>query len=414
MNRWAWRERWFYAVAAAALWSSMGLAQQPVGTPIDGVYQGTLGKQEIVLEVGAVVRKSGEPPTIPHFVGRYFYRRYGVAIGMQGEPLKDGSVRLREYQGEKETGAQWRMTFHDDKANGAFCKCDIGSLGAEKEGLKITLARVSQGFDPDLEWRNGQKQPDMAYYDLLVDFPLQAGHEIRVAQDMAYEVQNDPRFKAGMPHLTQFPNAAVMERVNENLAREFKTDRIWVADCLVGEALGGSYEEKIEVTAFTREVLSVVKDSLSFCGGAYPNGETTTLTYNMRTGESFRLYGLLDDEVRPDKSSKYASYGHPLPWVLTDLYLRHYRLPDGLTKEDCDEVLGVDEDGKSRLIPTFARWPDTVVFLRKGGLVISPVFPHAYQGCGPEVTVPYREILPLLTKNGVLRSMVQSIEEFGK
>jgi len=241
-----------------------------------GVYQGTLGKQEIVLEVGAAVRKSAEPPTMPYFVGRYFYRRYGVAILLQGEPLKDGSIRLREYQGEKETGSQWRLTFHGNQAAGTFCKCDIGGLGGEKEGVKITLTRVSQGFDPDLEWKNGQKQPDMAYYDLLVGFPLQAGHEIRVTQDMAYEIQNDPRFKVGMPHLTQFPDAAVMERVNEDLAREFKVDRIWVADCLVGGALGGSYEEKIDATVFTREVFSVVKESFSFCGGAHPNGETTT------------------------------------------------------------------------------------------------------------------------------------------
>ncbi|HET9283271.1 MAG TPA: hypothetical protein VFR24_15050 [Candidatus Angelobacter sp.] len=47
---------------------------------IDGVYRGTLGRQEIVVEIGV----DPEQADGAHLIGRYFYRRPGVGISLKG------------------------------------------------------------------------------------------------------------------------------------------------------------------------------------------------------------------------------------------------------------------------------------------------------------------------------------------
>lgn len=285
MTRRPWFGRCFQIVAASVFLASVGLSEQPGRKSIDGVYKGTLGRQEIVLEVGATVPVStGLPST--YYVGSYFYRRYGVPINLFGEATDDGSIRLREFEGEEETGAQWRLRFQNKEASGVFCKCKVESMGPDDAILKIALTRVSKGFD--LEKRNSDDLLDQAYDDLLLDFPLQTGPEILVSKDKGYEVQSDPRFQIGIPHLTRFPNASVMKKVNENLAHELAKERVWVSDCLGGAGRDGAYEEKITVTALTNIEFSIVKEQFYFCGEAYPKRDIDTFSYNMRTGKRFR------------------------------------------------------------------------------------------------------------------------------
>lgn len=285
MTRWACFGRCFQIVAASALLASAGLGEQPSRESIDGVYQGNLGKEQIVLEVSANVPvRTGLPST--YYVGSYFYRRYGVPINLFGEAMDDGSIRLREFKGERETGAQWRLTFQNKKASGVFCKCKVESMGPNDARSKISLIRVSNGVD--LERRNSDNPADQAYDDLLLDFPLQTGPEILVGKDKGYEVQSDPRFQIGMPHLTRFPDATVMLKVNDDLAHELDKERIWISDCLGGVDHDGAYEEKITVTTLTNIEFSLVKERFYFCGEAYPKRDIETFSYNMRTGKRIR------------------------------------------------------------------------------------------------------------------------------
>ena len=65
---------------------------------IDGVYHGTLGKQEIIAEISA------DPDKPRALTGHYFYRSHGISISLKSVRAQDGSFLLAEYQGNKDTG----------------------------------------------------------------------------------------------------------------------------------------------------------------------------------------------------------------------------------------------------------------------------------------------------------------------
>lgn len=284
MKSHGWFGRCFQIVAASVFLAAVGLGEQPGRESIDGVYKGKLGQEEIVLEVGATVPRSAGLAS-SYFSGRYFYPRYGIPISLIGEPMSDGRIRLREYGHMEPTGVQLRLEFQDGRATGVFCRCTDEAVEPIQGELKITLTRVSKGLDP--EWDPANNPPNQPYYNLLLDFPLQTGPEIRVNKKIAYEVQSDPRFQIGMPRLTRFPDATVMLKVNEDLAQELDKERVWISDCQEGQEQSG-YEEKIHMTALNSRVLSVVKEKLFYyCGGAHPDHETDTWTYDMKTGKRY-------------------------------------------------------------------------------------------------------------------------------
>jgi len=201
MQGWRWLRRWFQGVAACALAGSAALAQQRGADPIDGIYRGTLGKEEIVLEVGSTESRAAGLSS-SYFTARYFYWRYGVSIFLYGHLMNDGRILLREYRGADLTDNQLRLRFHGDKATGIFCRCKDETREPAKGELKITLARVSRGFDP--EWKSSENAPDQAYYDLLLDFPLRTGPEVHLSKGMAYEVQSEANPTAALVACVDF------------------------------------------------------------------------------------------------------------------------------------------------------------------------------------------------------------------
>ena len=123
---------------------------------IGGIYRGTLGREQIVVEVGEVPANAANENngdtedriTYP-IRGRYFYWRYGVHIPLVGSWLADGTLRLREYKRvvHDEFTAEWRLRFNDGHAYGVLCKYDLTSVStAGKPLLKISLKRISKDY----------------------------------------------------------------------------------------------------------------------------------------------------------------------------------------------------------------------------------------------------------------------------
>src|SRR5262249_15613582 len=189
------------------------------------------------------------------------------------------------------TGAEWRLWFQDKRATGFFFRCNAQhQMRAGDPNLKITLARVSNGFDSGLDLHNPDKAPDKAYYDLLLDFPLRSGPQTMVKREAGYLVQRDKRFKVALPRLTHFPDGKVMNRVNLDLAQKFARARLDAASCLQGMNFrAGTWDEERRVAAFSEVVLSIVRETSYYCGGAHPDGTTEAFVYDMRTGSVLDL-----------------------------------------------------------------------------------------------------------------------------
>jgi hypothetical protein len=379
-----------------------GLAQteNPVAAApaFQGIYTGTLGDQRIVLEIGAAGPNRDQEQRAEYIEklpieGRYFYRRHGVGILLEGQRLSDGRVWLKEYRQRKVSGAEWKISFSPGGASGFFCKCDASQSTGSGE-LKIALTRVSRAFDPALVWPDSlEAQPDQAYYDLLLDFPVKSGPAVRVNDQIEYVVRSDPRFDVKVPRLTRFPDGAAMEKINQLLDSHFLYYRLRCALGAQGEDFGGgdtSGGESVEL--LSRDFLSLLSVISSYSAGAlHPNGEVDARVYNMRTGErfDFEKFFLPPEEIEApeEKDPDPPSTSDRLQRALGGLYLKFNKQePDA-----CDENL-------MRSNPAI-----DVYFTRTGMALLS----GNVRECGGAVIVPYSAILPLVRKDSPFRAVVE-------
>lgn len=376
---------------------------------IDGIYRGTIGRQQVVVEMGLVLPRSTDPNdgtsrdrrTYP-IEGRYFYRRHGVDIHLVGMPLEDGAYRLREYKrfGDPwdEFGSEWRLAISGGQATGIFCKCDLSQVPSHSVPvLKIHLKRVSRHFYKEFD-------PDPVFERLRLDFPLKNGTEIRVNHEIAYRIQTDPRFTVARPQLTQFPDLRVMARINAEMAAELNLDRLKAAGNLSEAQLetsnGGFYDERTTVNFFPPQVLSLRVDRGWYWGGAHPNYSGYTLNYDLRTGKHFSLKNAFQTRTGSTAEADVAA-------VLARLYRRHYIEPPRIVAaEDCDVVLRRIISNTEDLVEGFSP-DDGILFMTSKGLVISPIFKYAFIGCAPDITVPYNEVRPFVRKRSMLRWVVE-------
>jgi hypothetical protein len=370
---------------------------------LDGVYRGTLGKQEIVLEIGA----DPEQPDLSRVIGRYFYRRYGIGISLKGSSTKDGSFLLTEYHAWKNTGGQWKLKFQHDAATGSFCKCDLAHAAKPPaELLPVQLKRISSGFDsafdPFVSEAEIASAPDHAYYDLLMDFPLTAGPEVLAKSGFAYLMVADSRFKVSMPRITRFPDRSAMTKVNNALEKELAHHRLRAAECLQGLDFNGEeFDVVATVELFTRHLLSVVRQGNSFCGGAHPNHEMYVNTYNLDSGVESSVEDLLDGEmdsaaIRKLIGSAEGVGKEAISRLVAELYFQRYE-PN---TEDCRDVIRRNENDGALAFATLQYFSDH-------GLVVTPELPHVAMACADPVVIPYREFRPFLRKNSQLFSLVE-------
>ncbi|HEY6351980.1 MAG TPA: hypothetical protein VI636_21505 [Candidatus Angelobacter sp.] len=413
------RVDWRFRVLAG-LFIALTQVAQPMhaeGVPgsINGIYRGTIGREQIVLEMGV------EPPsgdnqstgdsrdrkTYP-IEGRYFYRRYGVDIRLVGMPLGDESFRLREYRRvpDDEFSAEWRLKVQGDRAVGTFCKCEMGDPSKPPGPLlKISLRRVSPEF-----YREFEAKDQDSYHEMLLDFPLTSGPEIEASTEIAYRMQSDPRFGVIRLQLTRFPDAGVMARINREMARELKWDRWRAAANLsegqFGAGVGGFYDESVSVNFFLPDVLSVLVDQAWYWGGAHANQSTYSLNYSLHTGKRFRLDQAL-------QSSAGGASAKDVAVLLGNLYLQHYVKPSDayggpyekpsgeVVQMDCKEIIRESTSGKDEPF-------SATLYLSEKGLVIAPALSYIQKECGPPITIPYRELRPFVKPHSMLRLVVDA------
>ena len=364
--------RGLMAAVIVLLFSGLALADDPA---IDGVYRGTLGKQGIVLEIHPFESDAGDT-----YGGRYFYRRHGTAIPLKIEVVAGGKLRVLEYHDGAPTGAEWLLAVSGDKAAAEFCSCDVRNAAAFASAThaKIVLTLIA----------GTRNQPHEAAYNAqLLDFPLTDGPEIRVAGRIAYVMQTDPRFSLSLPHLTQFPDAAVMRKVNSGLAKALDDRRLEVADCrFLGEQSGGAdWQEEYRLALLNRDVLSIGGSASIQCGGgAHPADSVGVLIYDLHTGEPF------DFAANPQAFFRSAEP----PWnELHDLYVKYAKLSQTMPEEcrpaggdEADDVYDLNFDVVGHL------------YFDAKGLAIDPrdSVPHAVAACFEEVVIPYSEIRPFV------------------
>lgn len=388
---------------------SIPLIADDLPRSIDGVYRGTVGRQQIVLEIsqesnmehGNNYDDPEDWQTYP-IKGSYFYRRHGLLINLAGMPLEDGSLRLREYHQRGfepyEFPAEWRIRFNQDRATGVFCKCDVTRpLNHAERILRITLERMSRHVPTPKEWEDYKPHSGNIFYDLLLDFPLDLGPEIKVNEQIAYRMRTDPRFKVSRPQLTRFPDADVMARINFGLQNRLTSVRVEAARFISID--GGWYVETVKINFSPPDVLSILVRSSWYSGGAHPNPADYTLNYDLHTGRPFGLKNAFRTDAGETDQTSVAA-------LLAKLYKKHYVEPPPFSApEACSIILRRNMSGHGDYAEVF--YPNIPLFISKEGLVMIPVFPfYGDSGCATPVTIPYSELRPFVKRSSPLYSVV--------
>ena len=351
-------------MAVAGLFALIALPAFAADVLSESVYGGTLGKREVVLEIGPVQDEAGN-----QYDGRYFYKRYGVAIPLKITRESDGNLRLQEIQGERPTGAEWRLAISGDGAKGEFCRCDIRKpASSARKRPPISLALLP-GTTTDSH--------KSTYRAALLDFPLASGPEIRIDDQIGYVLEKDRRFGAALPRLTHFPDPAVMQRVNDDLARALDDLRLEAAECLFSaqRLYPTFWDQQYRVALLNRDVLSIGGSPSHQCkkSEAHPLDEVRSLVYDLHTGERFDFDAFFQS---PDQ-------------VLDELVrlYRIYHKNSGFPAE-CEAAVE-DSEFKPNIRGRY-------YFDQKGLAIDLHDTTDAFAGCATEVVIPYSEIRALV------------------
>jgi hypothetical protein len=351
----------YFRTAVAGLLALIALPAFAADALPKGVYGGTLGKREVVLEIGAITDEAGNS-----YDGRYFYKRFGVAIPLKITPQSDGSLRLQEMQAAKPTGFEWRLAISGEEAKGEFCRCDIRKPPTStRKRVAISLALLPGAAND---------APEKIYRAALLDYPLASGSEIRIDDQIGYVLEKDRRFGAALPRLTHFPDPAVMQKVNDELARALDDLRLEAAECLFSaqHLYPTFWDQEYRVALLNRDVLSIGGSVSHQCkkSEAHPVDEVRSLVYDLHTGERFDFDAFFQS---PDQ----------IPDELVGLY-RTYHKASGFP-EECAAVVN-DSDFHPDVRNRF-------YFDRTGlALDLSDQIAPVNEGCATEVIIPYREI----------------------
>lgn len=194
------------------------------------------------------------------------------------------------------------------------------------------------------------------------------------------------------PRLTYFKNAAVMERVNQQIAEitsEFGCDE-------ESPKPGNLYKVNSSVEYQTKEIFSIYASASWFCGGPYPtNDSNISLTFDLKTGKLVEFEDLFlhyeQDKAAILKIIFAAQLDRSAKLIAT-----------GKTKEGtCEtdpQVFSLEHLEDSSFAYNFSTL----------GLRVQPSWPHVIEACAERVTVPYSKLKMFASPDGLLARVIES------
>ena len=315
----------FMNQASFVLAATLALAATPAFA--DAVtYSGTLGGQQIILEVT-------EPEDGP-LIGRYSYLLNGTDIPLHAlQEGKDDLVLAEEKpctlaicvgpDGSLVTdpplGGEMHLHYSTDRSELAGTWRSSATAGAE---LSVVLSRIGS--------RSYQRQPEFLYDYFLWDsyrdeaispattpydyakmqVTLEEG-PLQTMNGATYHDVTDPRTKFAFPRVVSLPGGGDTAPVNAMLDQqrwETSFSGFW---CLAHDYLSGGWDahratwgysplgdidqEGISVNYVSDTVMTISQGGSINCGGASPHNHIDYYTYDVRTGGTFNLSQIFKD-----------------------------------------------------------------------------------------------------------------------
>jgi hypothetical protein len=202
---------------------------------------------------------------------------------------------------------------------------------------------------------------------------------------------------AKYPRLAAFPVPGIQRKVNALLASKDAADASQRSDCLSQlkdahiKPTADSYSLDIRVSYLSSRFASLDVRETYYCGGPYPNDAVPDpLTIDLRSGREVDWKKLFKPGFLPDE---FGNGTAKLVSLYQSRYVKQPKLIDG-----CKDVVegGID----SMLLRLDAA---------KGGLVVTPDFPHAAQACAIEIAFSPSDIAPYIADKAFLADLRQTV-----
>lgn len=330
--------------------------QQRTGT----LFSGTIGQARFEMDLK---REGGT------LNGTYYYLKSGSSnrLTLKGKIAGDGTFTMQESDAAGKQTGEFRGKW----------KNEPNESGASLEG----------------EWlKPGQKDGGMGFWawEQMVYFASTQA----TPREMKESVKaKKAELSAQYPELSGGPNVAGFNQlVKAKITRDFAEFKKMLAELTAADIkqmgeMGNYIDVGYNIEYADDDLISVSFGEDTFTGGAHPNHDTSTITYDLKQGRELKLADLF----KP--GSKYLA-------TVADFAMRDLK---GRKDPDSGENIGLAqdmwEDGAKPTAENYRNWNIT----KKGLLVTFPPYQVGAYAFGTQtVIVPYSQLKDLIKADGAL------------
>jgi hypothetical protein len=374
----------------------------------EGVFEGTLGKTRIIVELHAGDDKTEYKGGFERG-SRYSYlpkaRDLFLGLDAEGDTLMFSESPTPEIfyadmpRSEVKILAHWSLKVDGKGASGTWTSAD------GKKTLPITLTRLpllaAADVPPNTSVLGGTYN---ARWFKEIKISGAAKPKRFGSVTMAFE--RDSAFKLAMPVFTRFPDKARMAKVNTMLRAYYRQSLMANRDCINGvreDVSGQPPDYTFTISYATARVLSLTESGSVFCGGAHPNNYVTPLTFDLLTPKPIGgiAYGL---DLKPEGFGEVLKLANKQERIAFENFAMERWMAGakaaGETSADGCANTGFNVDaapGEKEL---------SLLFDRKGLGVQRTDYPHVSSNClfqdfNPTV-IPWKDLKPYLREGQAL------------
>lgn len=212
-----------------------------------------------------------------------------------------------------------------------------------------------------------------------------ASNQASAPKPIEYQMVSATNPQSSYPLIKDYPDKAVMERVNKTLNEAFKD---FGCDSETPKDKS-EWNVKISTDYAQNDIFSVNAGGSYWCGGPYPtNNYSSTFTFDMKTGEQITFEKLFKNYQKDKKQIINIIYGDVI--AKTNDYVARHPVGDG----NCENV------------NTFGSLSDSSQDYRLStttkAISVQPNYPHVIEACIEAVEVPVQKLLPFIDTNSIL------------
>lgn len=326
------------------------------------LFSGTVGESKVELELF----RTGE-----ELSGDYYYRKSGSAnrLKLKGTIDEDGSFTLQEFNAAgKQTGSfkgKWKP---DPNASGDSLEGEWFKPGQTGEGTWFYATQQMVYFDKTtITTREIKEAIKLKRATLSAEYPELAGNANAAGFNLLAKAEVSKALAAFRKDMNSLTAADV---------RQMPKD------------MGNYIEVGYSIEFADEELISVNFTESTFTGGAHPNSNTFTITYDLKAGRQLKLADLF----KP--GTKYLA-------AIADYATRDLQgRKDPETGENMGIAQDIWEDGIKPTADNYSNWNVT----KKGLLITFPAYQVAAYAYGPQtVIVPYSHLEDIAKTGGALK-----------